>query len=602
MIIFDLNDKDELVVQPTGSRNQFFKALDYIKSINGSSYNPDIKEWTIPKNMSNIKRIQNKFMTGSNYDIYELSGTKAPYVKTSADIFLKEIDGNIKKFMRDKEINSLNLTLKDFQKLGVSTAIHFLEKENGFLIADDMGLGKTIQALAVINSLKKRGKIKKVLVSCPKNVKLQWGHEIEKFSDLTFTVIDGYNRDKRFECYDEDSDIYIINHDLLISDDDFEMIKKKIKPDLVVADEIHYFKSHGALRTKAIKKLKPRYRLGLTGTPMQNKPVDVHSIFEFLLPGYLGKITDFRKEYVLFDYTRGYPVSYRNLFDLKKIVGKRMIRRKSDDLDEELPTPHHRIHLVEQDIQQFRVHEEIEQMIDGAKLEADSIADSKMKKSQKEKEMEEISGKIMGLKNIQASAADDLRTLSMSEEVWIQKLVSIDSNYTSPKTKKLKSLVKAIVDYNDDFKVIIFSRFARMVNILEDELSQMPEVKKTAKIYGAFNENRRDEEIQKFLNDDECRIIIMSDAGAEGYNLQNASHLINFDEPWNPATLDQRNGRIRRIGSKWKDIFITNLITRNSVDIQIHETITKKRKYFDKIVENTDSQTKALKEFLKKVI
>jgi SNF2 family DNA or RNA helicase len=216
--------------------------------------------------------------------------------------------------------------------------------------------------------------------------------------------------------------------------------------------------------------------------------------------------------------------------------------------------------------------------------------------------MEEISGKIMGLKNIQASAADDLRTLSMSEEVWIQKLVSIDSNYTSPKTKKLKSLVKAIVDYNDDFKVIIFSRFARMVNILEDELSQMPEVKKTAKIYGAFNENRRDEEIQKFLNDDECRIIIMSDAGAEGYNLQNASHLINFDEPWNPATLDQRNGRIRRIGSKWKDIFITNLITRNSVDIQIHETITKKRKYFDKIVENTDSQTKALKEFLKKVI
>jgi len=142
MIIFDLNDKDELVVQPTGSRNQFFKALDYIKRINGSSYNPDIKEWTIPKSMSNIKRIQNKFMTGSNYDIYELSGTKAPYVNTSADIFLKEIDGNIKEFMRDKEINSLNLTLKDFQKLGVSTAIHFLEKENGFLIADDMGLGK----------------------------------------------------------------------------------------------------------------------------------------------------------------------------------------------------------------------------------------------------------------------------------------------------------------------------------------------------------------------------------------------------------------------------------------------------------------------------
>lgn len=602
MIIFDINDNDELVVQPAGTRNQFFEALDYIKKIPGSSYNPEIKEWTIPKNMSTIKKIQAAFLTGSNYDIYELAGVKAPYVKTSADIFLEEINDNIKGFMEANYVNTLNLTLKDFQKLGVSTAIHFLKKDRGFLIGDDMGLGKTIQALAVINSLKKQNKIKKVLVTSPKNVKLQWGHEIEKFSDFSYTVIDGYNRDKRFECYDENSDIFIINHDLLISDDDYENIIKKINPDLVVADEIHYFKTHTAKRTKALKKIKPEYRLGLTGTPMQNKPVDVHSIFEFLIPGYLGKITDFRKEYVLFDYSRGYPISYRNLFELKKIVGKRMIRRKAEDLDEELPTPHHKIHFVEQDLQQALVHQQIEEMIENAKLESEAVLESGIKKKEKDKKLEEISGKIMGLKNIQASAADDLRTLQMSEEVWIQRLVNIGEGYSSNKTQKLKELVQNILNYNDSFKIIIFSRFARMVNILEEELLKLSEVDEIAKIYGAYNENKRDEEIQKFQNSKNCRIIVMSDAGAEGYNLQNASHLINFDETWNPATIDQRNGRIRRIGSQWKDIFITTFMTKNSVDIQIHETITKKRKYFDKIVENTGSQTEALKEFLKKVI
>ena len=119
-----------------------------------------------------------------------------------------------------------------------------------------------------------------------------------------------------------------------------------------MADEIHYFKTHTAQRTKALKKLNPKYKLGLTGTPMQNKPVDVHSIFEFLIPDYFGTLKDFRKKYVLFDYSKGYPISYRNLFELKKIVGKRMIRRKSDDLDEELTRgfKHYRYYFPEKQI------------------------------------------------------------------------------------------------------------------------------------------------------------------------------------------------------------------------------------------------------------
>ena len=159
-----------------------------------------------------------------------------------------------------------------------------------------------------------------------------------------------------------------------------------------------------------------------------------------------------------------------------------------------------------------------------------------------------------------------------------------------------------ILNYNKDFKIVIFSQFARMVNLIRQDLIQSDIAKNVATIFGELDENERFNEIQKFLNNKDCRIIVMSDAGAVGYNLQVASHLINYDIPWNPAILDQRNGRIRRIGSPWKNIYISNLISINSIDEKIDDTIIKKRGYFDTIVENAEEEIMAMQEFLEKIL
>ena len=598
MIVLDLNDDEELVANITG--NDFYKSLNSIKNINGAKYNSENKLWVLPKSMEVYNTLNRNNIIGTKgYDKYQLTGTKAPDIKDAVNIFFNEIEENINKFAQKYDIDSLNYPLKNFQILGVSVALYFLMKDNGFLIADDMGLGKTIEALAIINSLKKQGLINKILVSCPKNVKFQWGHEIDDFSNLSYTVIDGYNKEKRLSKYKQDSDIYIINHDLLINDGDKTLIKD-INADLVIADEIHYFKSKTAKRTKALKKLNPDYKLGLTGTPMQNKPDDMHSIFEFLIPGFLGNWKSFRKKYILFDFKKGYPVGYKNLFSMKKIVSTRMIRRKTKDVTDNLPDKHTKTHTIEMKPEQKKVHSEIEAMIDELKLKLDS---KKIDKSKKEtEEGEDLDGKIMGLMNIQKEISDDLRLLELSDKKWINDLVSVKKGYQSPKIRKLKSLLKNILDYNKEFKVLVFSKFARMVNLIKDDLLREGYINDVSIIYGQMDEKSRDNEIQKFKNKDNCRILVMSDAGAEGYNLQNASHLINFDLPWNPAKIDQRAGRIIRIGSPWDKVFVSNIVSRQSVDQKVLEAIERKRQYFDKIVENTADQERALKRFIKEVI
>ena len=170
--------------------------------MNGARFDRENRVWVLPRSMKTINDLKKNFLVGSSCDFYELAGVKTPRVDNALDIFLEEINGDINDFIKEFQIDTLKLGLKDFQKLGVSLALYFLLKDNGFLIADEMGLGKTVQALAVANSMKRLGYIERVLVVCPKNVKLQWGYEIETFTDFSYIVVDGYNKDKRLSCYD----------------------------------------------------------------------------------------------------------------------------------------------------------------------------------------------------------------------------------------------------------------------------------------------------------------------------------------------------------------------------------------------------------------
>lgn len=621
MLLLDLNDDNELTVNIRGSKDDFYKELDYIKKINGSTFDPETKLWKIPRSYKVIKQLYNKFHVGANYNIYKLAGLEEPKVNSAVDLFIDDINQDVNTYVENKKLDDLKLGLKDFQKLGVATANYYLEnKGKGFLIGDDMGLGKTPMSLACMNSFKKRNKADKFLVICPKNVKFQWDEEIEKFTNLSSIVVDGYNKQKRLSCYKKDVDIYIINPGLLILDD-FEYIKN-LNIDFIVVDEAHYFKNHGAQRTQQLKKLESNYKLALTGTPLQNRPDDTHSIYEFILPEYLPDWNDFRKKYMLVDFSRGYPIpmGYKNLFDLKKKVSTKMIRRKTGDVADQLPElagDKAKTHWLDMDRQQRVMDLYLEDIVEESKEEIRQLRTKKNNISSNTKqrkvaqEIEDLEGKIMGLKNIQKEISDDLRLLPQSDSNWVSNMVYeqldscqhiVNGNYKSPKTKKLLNLVEKILDYNDEFKIIIFSQFARMVRMLKEDLSELEITNKIALIDGALSEKQRNVEKRKFIEDKNCRIIVLSDAGCQGYNLQRASHIINFDLPWNPAIIDQRIGRIKRIGSRWDTIYATNLLSKDSIDEQVVNTVERKREYFNRIIENTKDQDKVIEQVMKEII
>ena len=608
MIILDINEEQNML-EATIKGSSFYSDLNCIKRIEGAIFNKENKTWLLPRTMQVINKLKNQTTVLYKQDEYTLAGIAPPSITTAVDIIKQNNSTSLTQLINEYNLDKMKVNLFDFQKLGVIAATYMLLNYGGFLIGDTMGLGKTIQALGVVHALKKLNKANKIIISTPKNVKYQWGDEIEKFTDMSYVVVDGYNREKRLSCFEKDVDIYIINHDQLINDD-FEYLLK-IKPDIFVVDEIHYFKTHTTKRTRALKKIGEltKYRLGLTGTPMQNHPSDVHSIFEFLIPDLLGPWNEFKKRYIYYSYDYGYPQEegYQNLFELKQRISPFMIRRLTRDVRDDLPEVHTKTHYVEMSPIQQYLHDLVQEYIEETKEEVRALKNKISKlhgkaKKNAEKEMEGLDGRIMGYMNIQMEISNDLELLKVSDSHWVRKLVEDIDIPKSNKLEKTLKLVETILNYNKDFKIVIFSQFATMIKKIKDEIEKRGLSKEVAIIYGDLTEKQRNEEKNKFVNNPECRVICNSDAAAEGINLQVASHLINFDLPWNPAVLEQRNGRINRIGSPWKNVFISNIISIGSIDENIEKTISKKRSTFNLIVENTDQQQEALKEFITEII
>lgn len=610
MIVLDLDyETMQIKANIRGKDQEFYQDLAKIKNMPGAIYDSQNKSWLLPRNMRTVNRLRNVTKVLFKIDEYTLTGMQSPPIKTAPEVVKDEVS-DFNKLIDYYNVNSLKVNLFDFQKLGVITAAYMLEKAGGFLIADMMGLGKTAQALGVANALKTTNKVNKILVSCPKNVKYQWQDEIIFFTDYTCTVIDGYNKEKRLDCFNNDTDFYIINHDQLINDD-IEYIKN-LKADLIIIDENHYFKSHGAKRSKSLKRLgkQTSYRLGLTGTPMQNHPADIHSIFEFLIPELFGSWNEFKKKYIYYSWHNGYPIEegYQNLFDLKKKIAPFMIRRLTQDVRNDMPNVYTKTHMFDMTQEQQKIHSMIDEFIEETKEEINALkqainnAKGKKKKAL-EKELEDTEGKMMGFMNIQMEVSNSLQLLKLSESNWVRSFVKDIRNFEmSIKLQKLIELTNVILKYDKDFKIVIFSQFARMVKLIKKELRNHKITDEISIVIGQMNEKQRHKQVTKFRENKDCRIIVMSDSGCEGLNLQVASHLINFDMPWNPAKLDQRNGRINRIGSPWKDVFISNFASKNSIDEKIVQAIERKRETFNLIVENTGDQEIALQTFLKEVV
>ncbi len=458
-------------------------------------------------------------------------------------------------------------TLYPYQREGVE---RFLDTGR-LLLADDMGLGKTAQAIASTDILWRTGRVRRALIIAPASLKPQWSREWSAFSDLPIRVIDG-TPSERQAIYDSTrSGLFIINYEQLIRD--LEIIRRWA-PDLVVLDEAQRIKNWATKTALSVKGLSPTYRLVLTGTPMENRIEELASVVEWvddfaLEPKWrLGAVhavrADGRKEIT----------GVRHLDTLRQRLRPCMLRRIRQDVLDQLP-PRTDVRVpIELTEPQREEHDALNQPI---------AALIQISKKRPLTQVEFL--RLMSLLTTQRIISNGLAQLRF-EEVWpaVRSCVPEESmilGLSAPKLLELRQLIRQLV-LEQGRKVVVFSQWRRMLTLAHWAVNDLlkNEGLRAGFFTGAEGQRRRTQNIVEFHDDPTHRLLFASDAGGVGLNLQHAANcVINLELPWNPAVLEQRIGRIYRLGQQ-KPIDVYNLVCEDGIESRIAGLVGSKQAFF----------------------
>ena len=468
--------------------------------------------------------------------------------------FELEKQENKKVFLADykngkKSFEFLKHSLYDYQKEGV---LHLAFNERA-LLADDMGLGKTIQAIGACVLLKKLKGIKKVLVISPSSLKAEWQEQIEKFSDENTKLISG-DKKKRDEAYTQESFFYLANYEQILYD--IDTINEILKPDIIVLDEAQRIKNWQTKTANSIKKLHSRYAFVLSGTPIENRIDEIYSIVQFLNPKIFGSLFRFNRDFYKLD-EKGLAVGYKNMNQLHERLKPVMLRRKKNDVEGALPQRSIKTYFVQMQKSQQDRYDEYETMVSrlASKAQKMPLSFDEMKRLQ------------LGL--------SCMRILCDSAYILDQKVTS------SPKIDEVVPIIQELLE-DKSRKIIIFSEWEKMLQLLNHSLSQ-----KDISVSwhtGSFNQAQRRDEIKKFKEDDRYNILLSTDSGSVGLNLQVANVVINLDMPWNPAKLEQRIARAWR-KHQTRSVQVINLITEDRLEHRIVEIVKQKQFLSDNVLD-----------------
>ena len=449
----------------------------------------------------------------------------------------------------------LKAELRDYQKIGLNW-LNFL-REYGFngVLADDMGLGKTVQTLSFIQRENEFGRLKKpILVVVPTSLLGNWRRESEKFTpDLKVLTLHGDKRKSYFDKLDE-YDLVLTTYGLVARD--FEKLSK-IDFYYLILDEAQKIKNPQAKVSQYLRQLKSENRLALTGTPMENHLGELWSIFTFLMPGFLGKLDKFNKNFRK-------PIEKNHDEEIQKRLKNRiepfMLRRKKDEVVKELPKKTVIIQSVTFNKKQAQLYETIR--ITMEKKVQDAIQEK-------------------GLGSSQIMILDAL--LKLRQVCCDPSLVKLESAKTVKESAKLDALLNLVEELvAEGRKILLFSQFTTMLSIIEKRVEKM-KISYT-KLTGSTRD--RDSVIETFKSGNADLFLISLKAGGVGLNLTEADVVIHYDPWWNPAVEEQATDRAYRIGQD-KPVFVYKLIAEKTVEEKILELQDRKRALANIMIDNS---------------
>jgi SNF2 family DNA or RNA helicase len=441
----------------------------------------------------------------------------------------------------------------------LETAKQVIENMNGkAILADEVGLGKTIEAGLILKEYMIRGLVKKVLILVPASLVTQWASELNsKFFIPAITQRKSYV----WEQYD----VVVSSIDTAKRSPHREIINQQ-DYDLIIIDEAHKLKNNKTKNYEFVQNLKKKFCLLLTATPIQNRIEEIFNLVSLLKPGHLGSETAFYEKY---------KRDSRNLNDdehLKELVNKVMIRNRRADTGiewtkrkvETIP-----IEITEQERELYDAITEGKSDDDWTQTSAFSVMTLQREACSSREAVYHT------LKNMLEKHESPPQAYKDKIQYLISKVEAVEQN---SKAKKALELIQTIDD-----KVIIFTEYRATQLYLQWFLKQNGIT--SVPFRGGFKRGKKDWMRELFQK--HAQVLIATEAGGEGINLQFCHHIINFDLPWNPMRLEQRIGRIHRLGQE-KDVMIYNFAIKDTVEEHILKLLYEKIHLFEKVIGELD--------------
>ncbi len=489
------------------------------------------------------------------------------------------------------ELPNLQGNLREYQKRGVSW-LSYLDKLglNGCL-ADDMGLGKSVQVIARLVQEKdeeksrleitsnksisqKKGKkgdlnqdkngLLPTLLIAPTSVVGNWQKEIAKFAPHLQAMVhhgsDRITQSADFQAAAKQHDVVITSFTLARKD---EKLLNSVEWQRLVLDEAQNIKNPKAAQTKAILKIQAKHRLALTGTPVENRLLDLWSIFNFLNPGYLGKEAQFRKSFEV-------PIQKDNdrikSSTLKKLVEPLILRRVKTDqsIINDLPDKVDQKLYTNLTKEQASLYEAVVKDVEKQLDEAEGIQRKGL-----------ILSTLMKLKQICNHPAQFLQD---------------GSEFSQERSHKLSRLIEMVEEaVSEGESLLVFSQFTEVCESIEKHIKHSLHYN-TYYLHGGTTRQRREKMIEEFQNPEtEPSVFILSlKAGGVGITLTKANHVFHFDRWWNPAVEEQASDRAFRIGQK-KNVFVHKFVAIGTLEEKIDQMIEDKKKLAATVVGSDES-------------
>ena len=503
--------------------------------------------------------------------IYLDSLKKTKYSIISTDNLF---DNFIKNFYEYKDSNlSLEDTsiLRDYQLTGVKWLYNLAKTGFGGILADEMGLGKTIQVIYYIKQMLKDNPTSKFLIVVPTSLAYNWEHEFDSFaSEIKRAICIGSKEKRKHILKDLNKlNVIITTYGLLRED---EEIYENLNFNTMIIDEAQNIKNNHAGITKVVKSIKAETKFALTGTPLENSILELWSIFDFIMPGYLANLTKFQSKYKIKDFDEESEILIKGL---SKQINPFILRRKKSDVVKELP----------------------EKLINDIYID---LKDEQKKLYVAElNRVKEEMDKIIKEEGMNKARFLILQLLTKLRQICIEPSIVYD-NYKDG-SNKIEELERIVSEYiKNNHKVLIFSSFKTALNIVKEKLNNSKI--KTYMIDGSVPAKTRVEMVESFNENDDIKVfLIMLKSGGTGLNLASADVVIHLDLWWNPQAENQATDRAHRIGQT-HTVEVIHLITKGTIEEKILELQNKKRILSDKLIDGESRDKNIISELTKEDI